>query len=93
MDTPDRRSSQTFADANDPEKSLNDIPLTLSSMKETDESQPLEPIYPAVWKQWVILLTLSLAVLIDVMSGSALFVVLDDTARDLSLSGAEVSWM
>ncbi|KAH6904497.1 major facilitator superfamily domain-containing protein [Coprinopsis sp. MPI-PUGE-AT-0042] len=93
MDTPDRRSSRTFADANDPEKSLNDLPLTPSYTKETEESQPLEQTYPAVWKQWLILLTMSLAVLIDVMSGSALFVVLAETARDISLSGAEVSWI
>jgi hypothetical protein len=93
MDTPDRRSSKTFADANDPEKSLNELVLTSSSTKETDESVSLEPTYPPLWKQWLILLTMSLAVLIDVMSGSALFVVLDDTARDLSLSGASISWM
>ncbi|KAH6904499.1 major facilitator superfamily domain-containing protein [Coprinopsis sp. MPI-PUGE-AT-0042] len=95
MDTPDRRSSRAFADANDPEQTLNDLPLASSYTKpeETDESQPPEPTYPPVWKQWLILMTTSLAVLVDVMTGSALFVVLGHIARDIDLSGAEGSWI
>jgi hypothetical protein len=31
--------------------------------------------------------------LIDVVSGSALFVVVSDTARDIGVAGADLSWM
>ncbi|KAH6913586.1 major facilitator superfamily domain-containing protein [Coprinopsis sp. MPI-PUGE-AT-0042] len=87
MDTPDGQSSRAFAHANNPEKPLNDLSST------SDESQPLEPTYPAVWKRWLILLTMSVAVLIDVMTGAALFVLLVSTARDINLSSAETSWI
>jgi hypothetical protein len=51
------------------------------------------PIYPSVTRQWSTLLVLNLAMMIDVVSGSALFVVVTHTAGDLGLSGPDATWM
>jgi hypothetical protein len=51
------------------------------------------PIYPSVTRQWSTLLVLNLAMMIDVVSGSALFVVVTHTAGDLGLAGPDATWM
>lgn len=51
------------------------------------------PVYPSVARQWSTLLVLNLAMMIDVVSSSALFVVVTQTASDLSLSGPDTTWM
>jgi hypothetical protein len=51
------------------------------------------PVYPSVTRQWSTLLVLNLAMMIDVVSGSALFVVVTHTAGDLGLSGPDATWM
>lgn len=51
------------------------------------------PTYPSVTRQWSTLLVLNLAMMIDVVSGSALFVVVTHTAGDLGLSGPDATWM
>lgn len=49
--------------------------------------------YPPVWRQYAILLTLNLAMFVDVISTSALNVILPQVARDLDLAGGDISWM
>ncbi len=86
MDTPSHESSKSFVE---PEQQQS-----VQVFSKRDESAAtLEETYPPVWRQWLILLTLNLAMLIDVVSGSALFVVISDTARDLGLAGGDISWM
>lgn len=51
------------------------------------------PTYPSVMRQWSTLLVLNLAMMIDVVSGSALFVVVTHTAGDLGLAGPDATWM
>lgn len=53
----------------------------------------VEELYPSTWKQYTILLTLNLAMFVDVVSGSALNVVLPHVAKDLGLAGGDISWM
>lgn len=59
------------------------------------QEQSLDPIptYPSVTRQWSTLLVLNLAMMIDVVSGSALFVVVTHTAGDLGLAGPDATWM
>jgi hypothetical protein len=87
MDTPAHDSSKSFIDPVAPEQEKD-----LSYSRERDES-PRDETYPPAWGRWLILFTLNLAMLIDVVSGSALFVVVSDTARDIGVAGADLSWM
>jgi hypothetical protein len=58
-----------------------------------DHNHDHDPIYPSVARQWSTLLVLNLAMMIDVVSGSALFVVVTHTAGDLGLAGPDATWM
>ena len=77
--------------------SLAELPVaTLVDSNEKDlenVASTQQPVYPSVARQWSTLLVLNLAMMIDVVSGSALFVVVTHTASDLSLSGPDTTWM
>ena len=77
--------------------SLAELPIaTLVDSNEKDlenVASTQQPVYPSVARQWSTLLVLNLAMMIDVVSGSALFVVVTHTASDLSLSGPDTTWM
>jgi hypothetical protein len=58
------------------------------------EKENLEPSeYPPLWRQLLILITVNLAMFIDVISGSALFVIVSHVAKDLDVQGSDISWM
>lgn len=96
MDTPSKDSIKTEPGP--------EIPLTVSQLdtqppfKHEHENAAVEEldlveVYPSIPKQWAILAALSMAQAIDVMSASALFVILTPTARDLGIAGGDISWM
>lgn len=76
----------TFPSSKQPEPEKDGFTIMEEEMDET-------LTYSPTWEQYLILLTLNLAIFIDVVSGSALFVVVSQTARDLNLSGGNISWM
>jgi hypothetical protein len=64
------------------------------SFHAPSEAPPTPPSkYPSTTRQYIILLTLNLAMMIDVVSGSALFVVVGHVSKDLGLSGSDATWM
>ena len=76
-----------------------DTPLDASTVNnlETEDFRTKEEeddtIYPSVLKQYTILLTLNLAVMIDVVSAAALFVIVSNVGAELNLSGPDATWM
>lgn len=69
-----------------------DIYTQVHGQVPVHDHEPI-PIYPSVTRQWSTLLVLNLAMMIDVVSGSALFVVVTHTAGDLGLAGPDATWM
>jgi hypothetical protein len=76
-----------------------DTPLDASTVNnlETEDSvtkdEEDDTIYPSVLRQYTILLTLNLAVMIDVVSAAALFVIVSNVGAELNLSGPDATWM
>jgi len=73
------------------------LDASTDSNLETEASPTTEngdyTIYPSVWRQYTILLTLNLAVMIDVVSATALFVIVSNISGDLNLNGPDATWM
>lgn len=95
MDTPAKDSIkiEPYLDLHQTVSRLDRDPHQKIDEIELDVDVDAVETYPPPWKRWVILIDLSFAQAIDVMSSSALFVILTPTARDLNIAGGDISWM
>jgi hypothetical protein len=72
---------------------MNDLEMTTATVVDTPLSEAKLSQLRPYKNRWWALFALSLAVTVDVITGSALFIVATQAARDLGLEGADATWM